>query len=532
MLGSIFGFLLATTVVVGRQICAADTIEITSIKTYILVLVLGLTISLASIFLIINIQKVWNYLFHCKVEKKLQKVMSNEKRFQVLSFMLMIAVWFTGLLACYPGIYSYDSAFQMRFYEVGPMTAHHPILHTYMLGWCVDIGRALFNSPEVGVFIYSILQMLLMAFMFTYMISKLKGKMPNFLRILVVLGCAFIPYNVMLSFSVTKDVIFAGLMVVVLIRTYEMILDLKNFYKNKKSVISYFLLVFLMCAMRNNGIYSFLVLGVLLIIIGKESRIKSIILVLGIVALWVTYTGPFYKLLNISPGLEAEALSVPMQQIARVMKYAPEEITKEEFQEAEKFVSAYDRYIPRISDNVKDYFDNEYYVAHKEEFFKIWLKIGIENPGTYLDAWASLTVGYWYTGMQYPDPGTYINYLDFYNRDMSSAPNADEYLVIKKTSYIPWLSNYYENFAAHVPEQKIPLYGLIFSPGVMFFILLFCILYVIYKKEYKNLIPMGLLVGLWLTLLLSPAVLFRYAYPLCISMPFVLSIALNSKNKK
>lgn len=532
ILGTIFGFILAATIVVGRQICAADTIELSSIKTYILIFGLGIMASLASIFLFINIQKVWEYLFYCKVERLLQRPMSNEKRFLVLSFILMVVVWFVGLLACYPGIYAYDSAFQMRFYEVGPMTAHHPILHTYMLGWCVDIGRGIFNSPEVGVFIYSIIQILLMALMFTYMLHKLKTMMPHFVRLITALGVAFIPYNVMLSFSVTKDVLFAGLTIMVLIKSYEMVLDLKGFFKSKKAIISYVITVFLMCAMRNNGIYCFLVLGVLLIVIGKGVRIKSTFVVVGVCIFWMLYTGPFYKALGIEPGLEAEALSVPMQQMARVMKYTPDDISEDEFEEAAKFIPAYDRYIPRISDNVKDYFDNDYYVAHKKDFYSIWAKIGMKNPGTYIDAWASLTVGYWYTGMKYPDPGTYINYLDFYNRDMSGASNATEYFVIKKTSYIPWLSDYYENFAAHVPEQNIPIYNIVFSPGIMFFMLLFCILYVIYKKEYKDLIPMGLLFGLWLTLLLSPAVLFRYAYPICVCMPFVITIALNFGNKK
>ncbi|MBU3841238.1 MAG: hypothetical protein IAA25_09745, partial [Candidatus Ruminococcus intestinipullorum] len=47
------------------------------------------------------------------------------------------------------------------------------------------------------------------------------------------------------------------------------------------------------------------------------------------------------------------------------------------------------------------------------------------------------------------------------------------------------------------------------------------IMYCIYKKKYTMAVPFSILVGLWLTLMLSPVVLLRYAYPLIVSIPIV-----------
>ena len=70
----------------------------------------------------------------------------------------------------------------------------------------------------------------------------------------------------------------------------------------------------------------------------------------------------------------------------------------------------------------------------------------------------------------------------------------------------------------------------------MFWIFLICIGYSIYKKRKEIVVVLSVIVLLWLTTLLGPMVLVRYALILFFGFPLILSFMLNgdrfgNKNK-
>ena len=80
------------------------------------------------------------------------------------------------LLASWPGIFSYDSGWQLTGFVDGNVTGHHPILHTFLLGICRMAGRSLFGSNNAGALLYSLLQMMLLSAMYAYVCYYLKKK--------------------------------------------------------------------------------------------------------------------------------------------------------------------------------------------------------------------------------------------------------------------------------------------------------------------------------------------------------------------
>lgn len=74
----------------------------------------------------------------------------------------------------------------------------------------------------------------------------------------------------------------------------------------------------------------------------------------------------------------------------------------------------------------------------------------------------------------------------------------------------------------------IPGVGLIYSIAMAFWLIAAGIFYCIRKKRYRMAAPFFLLVGLWGTLMLSPVVVFRYGYPLIISLPVVYAMCRGS----
>lgn len=436
--------------------------------------------------------------------------------FLVMGGVIMLC-WIPGLLATFPGIYAYDSVFQVQWFVNGEISGHHPILHTYMLGSCLTLGEEVFGSYEAGMLIYSLIQMLFMAAVFAYIVRYIGRFLPRMIQVCVFVLYALLPYNVLFSFSATKDVIFAGLFAILVLKSHEMVRDMETFFAGWKNSFAYIGLVFIMCAFRNNGYYAFLCVIPVMLIVCRRYWKKAVLICLAAVLCWNVYVGPVYQLLGVAKGSTAEMLSVPMQQLSYVMCMDPSELTVEERDQIEAYIPEYWKYGPSVSDCVKDAFNSGLFDKDPVKFVKLWLSVGIRYPVLYVEAFLRLNLGFWYPDMIYPDPGAWHPYIEYVNSEMEG-----DWVQVERTSLIPPLSRFYEKFAYETIHQKVPVASLLFQPGAAFWGICLGIMLCIYKKNYQVAVPFALMIGLWLTLMLSPVVLLRYAYPLMVSMPIVL----------
>ena len=68
-----------------------------------------------------------------------------------------------------------------------------------------------------------------------------------------------------------------------------------------------------------------------------------------------------------------------------------------------ELIPDYMNYTPRISDSTKGTFQTEKMKEDVIGFIKLWISVGIKAPITYIDAFMSNSIGFWYPDMQYPD---------------------------------------------------------------------------------------------------------------------------------
>ena len=232
---------------------------------------------------------------------------------------------------------------------------------------------------------------------------------------------------------------------------------------------------------------------------------------------------------NVVQGDFIESLSIPLQQIAYVIKN-DKKISKIERKEIEKIfdiemlksydddyyyiISDYTKHVARITSN--NYIDN-----HKKEFFKLWISLGLKNTDSYIIAWVFQTSGYWNYN--------YGPYWIYSNKTLTEYNGIS--LGFKRRPILP---KNIIRFVDIVLEKTEYIYYKIFSPALALYIVLFSLMIYIIKK--KNTICFILPLGIFATLLFATPVSceFRYAYQMFLTFLIFLITAFidNKKIKK
>ncbi len=90
------------------------------------------------------------------------------------SFILCMIFWLPGYLYEYPGIITPDSINQIEqtFFLV-PLSNHHPIAHTLLIGLCLRPVYAITGNINTAIGFYTLVQMFLMALIVAYSINTL-----------------------------------------------------------------------------------------------------------------------------------------------------------------------------------------------------------------------------------------------------------------------------------------------------------------------------------------------------------------------
>ncbi len=435
---------------------------------------------------------------------------------------ILFICWLIPFLAAWPGVYVVDNVFQMKWFLEGQVNAHHPVLHTYLLGWILKTGRYFFGSYEAALGIFCLLQMLFMSAVFSYLLKKLEGYVSVRFRVISTLFFGLIPYNPVSAFTATKDTLFAGFFLLVVLKSFLLADSQDEFFSSKKEMIFFCLQVFLMCAFRNTGIYIFIFSLPIFLIVCRKYWKRMFAIGIVSVLLWLFYTGPVYGILHVTKGSSAEMLSVPMQQLARVMVEGSEKLTEEERETIGMYIPDYVLYEPRVADPVKDTFQGDIFDEAPLGFVKLWFQVGVKCPIIYLDAFLQENEGFWNPFMKYPDPGTYLPYIPYRSADPQMWGEARKGQVfIEQNSWFPQIAYVYEKLTETGDYNRIPGVCFIYSIATAFWLMVAGFMYCLKKKRYKMAAPFFLLIGLWGTLMLSPVVVFRYGYPLIISIPVV-----------
>lgn len=478
-------------------------------------------------------------------EKATQAEWKARPLLQVWLFYLTVifVCWLPVFLAYYPSVFAYDAEGQLYQVIARDYSTHHPLLHTLFLGAFFRLGGRL-GSYSTGMAVHSVVQMLLMAGAFagalTYLYEK---RTARWTRILLVLFYGLFPTNSVLAISTTKDVLFSALVLLYTVCFYRLTCD-RNMQVTWKERAVCILLGALMLLFRNNAVYAFVVsIPVLFWGMrkteidldsqrggaswdGKSAGKEYLHLSLGILLLFAVSAVSLKALTHAQSGSPREMLSVPLQQMARVWVHEENGEWMDDQslrQEMEKYMPSewgFSLYDPHLADRVKNIA-----IIHDDPkgLVKTWIRLGMEYPGIYIDAFLDNSVGLWFlsddTHARVYGIGTEtgFGYLSTDNRTMPAGCEIVEH------SYLPGLRAWMEKIVSDNEYENWPVVKVLFAPALYWWLLYLYVVVVLYRRRYREALPAVFLVAYYLTLLLSPTVLIRYMYPLVVTVPVILS---------
>lgn len=449
----------------------------------------------------------------------------NLKTFIIVTLLLFV-FWLPYFLNYYPGITSYDTHYQlMQGFGIIPYNNHHPVLHTFIMSSIVKVGNLIAGNYNFGIALYCLLQMAFCAITLSFVIYYMGKKNVNSnIKIITFLLFAFVPFIPQFSIAVWKDVPFAMMMVWFIIGIIEIITNEEKFLNKKRNLVFFILVTLFVMFFRNNGIY-IVILTLPFAILLKRKCWKKILLIFGLpIIFYYIITGPVYAKLNITKSASKEMLSIPMQQMARIVKYKSDELTKEDKDVISQYINietAAEKYDPTISDPIKNEFNDGTFNQDKLNLVKLYIKLAIKYPLETLEAFVGNTYGYYY-----PEVVTYSVATGVYKSPFEK----EQFMNLKEAPIlnIPII----DDIINSIYEKQIPIVSLIANIGFVFWIVLILLFYNIYKKKYNYLlifIPIGVL---YLTCLASPVSgELRYIYSMFLSVPLLVGISLKDVKK-
>lgn len=427
------------------------------------------------------------------------------------AFVLIFVCYIPMLLVSFPGAFAYDVPFQLEQAFTGRYSAHHPLLHTLLLGGCVKLGHAL-GRIHLGAALYTILQMAGLAGCFALACGSMARQSSARAARRRAVFFALYPLHMMLSVNATKDVLFSGLFVLTLALSRELLI----MGGNRKLCAG---LVFCgagMLLLRNNALYAVAVWLVMLLLLHRRRALMLLGASALSVCLFMAANGAMKAATHASEGDLCEMLSWPIQQLARARNLHGDLLSAEETACIDELMpgESWRLYDPTISDPVKFEFDTEKLLADPGRYARAYLSIAAKCPKAYFDALLMHTYSFWYPYSEYRVSGYYLQMgvTDQYYEWCDFERISSRSLAPRVLASLSW------RFGAKGAMQ-IPLLGYLFNMGAIVWAMLFFVLRDAYHGRWKC-FAIGLLpVLLWGTFLLGPVMAGRYIYPFVCCLP-------------
>lgn len=438
----------------------------------------------------------------------------------VRTMSILFLCWLPIIILSYPGNLCYDVIGQLeQVIGEAEYSAHHPLLHTLLAGGLVKLGGSLFGSYEVGLFIYILVQALMLASALTGTIwwltkQEFAGKKVSHPIMLVILGIYVLaPMYSNVASTALKDVPFVALFIWYMIMLAE-VCQHRQVIKNWKFSTVFVLVQVLVALLRNNGFYVILLTGAALAVIwwkgaDKKTRLlQLVILFLAPVLLSKILNASLIIGLSAKEGSTAEIFSLPFQQTARYLQFYREELTIEQKQAIEAVLGDVDvvaaDYDPKIADPVKMHFYEQEEVTTKEivDYFAVWGQGFFKHPAVYLEGFFAHVYG-WFD----PQASNAVRYEASYEKIPGEGlfANADKIVL----------------FLYRFAERITPI-GMLQNVGVYTWGLLVLIPYAMTKNRKRAVLLIPLFISL-LICMASPCFYLhpRYAFPYMFTLPFL-----------
>ena len=526
----LFGISFSICMVFGAQLDQKGSVPFTNPWMWLSILVLAVVMTLV-------VSGLWNAMAqrtqsqemvqHLKDSREVHEISEAKKgkskewrAFLLRTSGVIFLLYFVVFLAVYPGFFVYDA--QEEYLEVvtREFTTHHPLFHVLMMGGIVQLVYKLTGSVNLGIAAYTLFQMTVLSLIFGYFIWKLKEHgLRKRGQWILTLYLGICPPLVMFCLCSAKDGLFMGMLLIQVLLLLDLCEDVEAFFTNKKKLLLFAVSAILMMLFRHNGCYAFLVFLPFLAVFMKKKATglqagKTLLYGVLLICLYLILNKGFAFITKASDGEHQEVLTVPIMQLARTYAYEPDAFLQEDREVLFRYLpeEALQHYTPKVSDGVKISFSNAAYEENSGDFWKLWGKTLLHHPFSYVNAWLMTSYGFWY-------PDTVIdvyrgNTVFTYTYEDSSYFGYEVEEPGVRTSFLPVLSELYRRMSLTVFQQKVPFVSMLFSPGFLFWCMMFGLGFLLNQKEkggYLEVVfPFLLPLLIFLTFLLGPTYLVRY----------------------
>ena len=432
-----------------------------------------------------------------------------------------------------------------------PWTNHHPIFFTALIGGVIKLTGWM-NSITAGLGVFTFIHMTAVCLTESYLTvwiadRESKAGIGRYVSIPAAIFFALHPIAAMYSMYITKDVLFSCVLVLFVLTLIDAHKEMKAYeglsirYCIRLGVLSLAVML-----LRNNGVFIIAVTGICLCFIYRKRILKPAMTIVLAIAIFMSYKTIAYRALDISSESFAESASVPLQQVGYVIVRHDDNKIRDSL--GDEGYDILDRIMPldRVREEYElgytdpykfsQYFDDEYFNAHKKEFMGIWLKFLPGYLPDYLVSYLAQTAGYWHYGETntVATQGVWEdNTLGVVRTDViDNVTGVSLYTVIEKLM---------------LGMRKAPILCILSSMGMQFYACLILLSVLTRRKNdpcvsedgrgmiasaQSAVVP---LIALWISIMIAtPAFcLFRYTYPIFMLWPVtVYEILMMGKEQK
>lgn len=444
-------------------------------------------------------------------------------------------------LASFPGIFGYDAIFHVRqFLPGGQVLNHYSILFSAIISAFFLLGQSLFSSSNIGVAVFTLLQSAFMVFVLCRVIFFIFERTKS--KTLGILTTALFTINIfihIMSVSICQDTLFAGTFALIFIHLITISDTPNEYFAQKRNLLVLPALILLLCLLRNNGIYIILFTAILGTIILKQLRGRFLLITIIPSILFLIFNSILVPALGMSTPNNTfkEMSSVPSQQFARVYTRHKEKYTDADLKELKKYYNNIDKFtyyneLPMISDGIKAEMKED---AHKDVFgyVSFLINFGLKNTKDFVEAALLHNLTLWYPEKQLNDSRMYHPYIEY---DNTSAEVAQIFntVTIKRNSALPRQNQNLHSFVYQEGTnwQRIPILRTLLMPASYTLLVLALIAHIIISRKWKLMLPLTLIIGLYICLVLSPVIIFRYILPVVLCGPLIIMLLFARDNPR
>jgi Family of unknown function (DUF6020) len=431
----------------------------------------------------------------------------------VLYSVSIILVWLIYLIAYYPAIMSSDSLSQWNQSIKNSYWDGHPVIHTLFVKLIISI----YHSPAA----IALLQIMITAIIIGFALYSFeKYEVKQIYLLLTTLFFIVVPTFGFMSIILWKDILFSAFLLLYTIIIINIVYTKGEYLLSSRNRVFIIFISSIICLFRHNGLIIFIGTNMILLLWYKVKLKDNLIILISTLIIYFLIKGPFYNYLNVSRDTSNEALAIPTQQIAYVIKSngnveESEAVYFNSILPLEEWKKSYNMF---SVDPIKMHknFNKEIIIKDVGKFLRTWISVVRKNPGLCYKAYINQ-----------------INIIWNYNSVVNIAHMRiiENDLGLKNVVLNEKISNLVKELFNKTTGTKLA--WILWKPATyMYLSILFIVIAALRYEKSMIIIIAPMILNIFTYLIAIPAPEFRYFYSNLLIFPFIFLTNCSKKDKQ